>query len=174
MVQLNGKHLGSFAIERSIRQGCPLCPLLYILALEPLLHRRKDAKANPGLIGITFVSRGRARVSAFADDITVFVSLRSDIRAVKKAVAKYEEVARAKVNFDKSEGLQLGAGRGGVPLPGPFRWSDGPVRILGVWFRGDLQLKRNWSEVKTKVEAQVATWLRRRLSLKCRAEAGAV
>ena len=40
---------------------------------------------------------------------------------MKKAVARYEEVAGAKINFDKSEGPWLGAWRGGVPLPGPFR-----------------------------------------------------
>ena len=52
------------------------------------------------------------RVSAFADDITVFVSRRLDIKAVKKAVSEYERNAGAKVNSDKSEGLRLGAWRG--------------------------------------------------------------
>ena len=66
--------------------------------------------------------------------------------------------------------MQLGAWRGSVPLPGPFRWSDGPVRILGVWFGPGLQLERNWLEVRTKVEAQVVAWLRRRLTLKGRVE----
>ena len=93
---------------------------------------------------------------------------------MKKAVSEYERIAGAKVNFDKSEGLRLGAWRGSDTLPGPFRWSDGPVRILGVWFGPDLQLERNWSEVQAKVNAQVATWLSRRLSLKGRAEACAV
>ena len=50
-----------------------------------------------------------ARVSEFADDITVFVPRCLDIKAVKKAVAEYERIARAKFNFDKSEGLRLGA-----------------------------------------------------------------
>ena len=49
--------------------------LHYILALEPLLRRLRDEKANPVLIG---VPRVRARVSAFTDDITVFVSRCSD------------------------------------------------------------------------------------------------
>ena len=73
-----------------------------------------------------------------------------------------------KVNFDKSEGLRLGAWKGSNTLPGPFRWSDGPICILGVWFGPDLQLERNWSEVQTKVNAQVEIWLSRRLSLKGR------
>ena len=132
-MQVNGRRSGVIAIERSVRQGCPLSPPLYVLALEPLLRR----------------------VSAFADDVTVFVSRRQDIEAVKEAVVEYERIAGVKVNFDKSEGLRLGAWRGSNTLPGPFSWSDGPIRILGVWFGPDLQLERNWSEVHAKVNAQV-------------------
>ena len=62
----------------------------------------------------------------------------------------------------------------GSVLRGPFRWSDGPIRILGVWFGPDLQLERNWSEVQAQVNAPVGIWLSRRLSLKGRAEACAV
>ena len=102
---------------------------------------------------------------------SVFVSRLQDKEAVKEAVVEYERIAGAKVNFDKSEGLRLGAWRGSNTLPGPFRWSDGPIRILGVWFGPDLQLEWNWSEVHAKVNAQVGIWLLRRVSLKGRAEA---
>ena len=134
----------------------------------------RDRTTNPALLGVLFAGPLTARVSAFADDITVFVSCRLDIKAVKKAVSEYERIAGAKVNFDESEGLRLGAWRGSSTLPGPFRWSDGPVRLLGVWFRPDLQLERNWSEIQAKVNAQVGIWLSRRLSLKGRAKACAV
>ena len=123
----------------------PLSPLLYVLVLEPLLRRLRDRTTNPALRGVPFAGLLTARVSAFADDITVFVSRRLDIKAVKKAVSEYERIAGAKVNFDKSEGLRLGAWRGSNTRPGPFRWSVGPVRILGVWFGPDLQLERNWN-----------------------------
>ena len=59
----------------------------------------------------------------------------------------------------------MGAGRGSVPQPVSFRWSDGFIRI----FWSDVQLERNWSEVQAKIDAQVGTWLQRRLSLKSRA-----
>ena len=161
VVQVNGKCSGAFAIEQSFWQGCSLSPLLYVLSLEPLLHRLTDGGASPVLRGIPI-----AKVSANANDITVFVSHRLDIKAVKKAVARYDQIAGAKINFDKSEGLRLSAWRVGVPLPETFLWSDGPVRILEVWFGPDLQVERNWSEVQAKVDAQLCTWLRRRLSLK--------
>ena len=69
----------------------------------------------------------------FAYNITVFVSRFLDIEAVKKAVAGYEWTAGAKANFDKSEGFRVGAWTGSDILPGPFRWSDKPIRILEVW-----------------------------------------
>ena len=39
---------------------------------------------------------------------------------LKEVAKRYEEVASAKISFDKSEGLQLGAWRDGIPLQGPF------------------------------------------------------
>ena len=141
VVQVNGRRSRAFAIERSVWQGCPLSPLLYVLALAPLLCRLRDEGTNPALRDIPFDGLLTARVSAFTDDITVFVSRLLDIKSVKKVVGKYEQIARAKVNFDKSECLRLGAWRGSNTLPRPFCWSDGPVRILEVWFGPDLQLE---------------------------------
>ena len=134
VVLVNGRRSEAFVIEHSVRQGCPLSPLLYVLALKPLLRRFRDGGTNPALLGILFAGPLSARVSAFADDIPVFVSRCLDIKDVKKVVVEYERIAGAKVNFDKSEGLRLGAWRVSNTHPGPFRWSDGPIHILGVWF----------------------------------------
>lgn len=62
-----------------------------------------------------------------------------------------------------SSGLPLGACKC-VALPGPSSWTDGPVRIPGVWFEQGLQLVKNWS--KAELGAAVWTWVRRRLTLK--------
>ena len=72
----------------------------------------------------TFPGPLTVRVSAFADDITVFVSHRLNIKALKKAVSEYEQIAGAKVNFDKSEGLRLSAWRGSDILP--LEWQTHP------------------------------------------------
>ena len=71
-------------------------------------------------------------------------------------------------NFNKGESLWLGAWRGGGPLPGPFHDSEGPAHFIGVWLRPDRLLEGNWSDLQVEVEAQVGTWLRRRLYLKSR------
>ena len=168
VVQINDRRSEEFVIGRSVRHSFSLSPFLFVLALVSLLCSLRDGAVNPALRGVPLAGCLRAKVSAYADDITVFVSRWSDIEAVKKAVERHEEVACANINFDKSDWLS--AWRGGVPLLGPFCWSDGPVHIFGVWFGPGLQLERNWSEVRAKVEVQVGTWHRRCLSLNSRAE----
>ena len=144
VVQVNGRRSGVIAIELSIRQVCPLSPLLYVLALEPLLRRLRDEGTGPALRGIPFVGRLMARVSAFADVVTVFVSRLQDIEAVKEAVVEYERIAGAKVNFDKSEGLRLG----GVAIlfQGPSAGVTDPSASLGC----GLVPTSNWSEIGRK------------------------
>ena len=73
VIQVNGRRSEAFVIERSVRQGCPLSPLLYVLALEPLLRRLRDEGTNQALRGILFAGPLSARVSAFADDTTVCI-----------------------------------------------------------------------------------------------------
>ena len=141
VMQVNRRHSRAFTIERSVRQGCPLSPLLHIIALEPLLCRLRDEEENLALYSVPFPGPLTARVSAFANDITVFVSCRQDVEAVKKAVGRYKRIAGAKFNFDKTEGLRLCDWRGSNTLPKPFRWSDGPIHIFRVWFEPNLQLE---------------------------------
>ena len=74
------------------------------------------------------------KASAYADYITVFVSHRLDIKAVKKTAARYEHIVGAKINFDESEGLWLGAWKGSVSLERRTRSG----------------LASNWSEIGRK------------------------
>ena len=76
VLQMNGESSESFALKRSVRQGCTLLPLLYVLALEPLLRKLRDKKANPALRGVLFAGRVRTKVSGYSNNITVFVSRR--------------------------------------------------------------------------------------------------
>ena len=110
-VQVKGRCSTAFAIERSVRQGCPLSPLLYVLALEPLLHRLRDEETNLALRGVPFAGSLTARVSAFADDITSLCIPPPGYRGCEEGGWR----VRAKVNFEKSEGLRIGAG--GVVIP---------------------------------------------------------
>lgn len=53
--------------------------LLYVLALEPLLHKLRHEEASPVLRGVTLPDGSRARVSIFTNGITVIMSCFRDI-----------------------------------------------------------------------------------------------
>ena len=64
VVQVNEQCLEALAIEWSIQQGRPLS-LLYVLALEPLLHRLRNEVVNPALHRVPFASSLRAYTENF-------------------------------------------------------------------------------------------------------------
>ena len=72
VVQVNGKHSGSFAIEW-------LSPLLcvLVLVLEPLVQKLRDKGSGLVLHGVPFASGFTAKVSVYIDDITVFMVAKS-------------------------------------------------------------------------------------------------
>ena len=118
-----------FTLTRSIRQGYPLSPMLYILALELFLRK---LKANPALRSLTLPGSCEvARYTAYADNVSVLVTSSVDVDEVSKEIGRYEAVTGAKINREKSVGLRLGSWRG-CNLPGPFIVKDGPCKILGV------------------------------------------
>lgn len=51
------------------------------------------------------------------------------------------------INFNKVSGLQLDS------------WKGVTLYILGVWFKLDIQLGKNWLEVHAKVGELVWAWL---------------
>lgn len=94
-----------------------------------------------------------------------------DVCKIGKAIEVYEKVVGAKIDLDKSIGLQLCIWWGAMPSDSIVgRWTDGSIKLLGVWFGSDLQLEKNWSEATSKVASLVQTWSGRCLSLKGRVD----
>ena len=56
----------SFVVSRSVRQGCSLSPLLYILCMEPFAHK---IRTEPNIMGLQLPgSREEVRISQYAHD----------------------------------------------------------------------------------------------------------
>lgn len=64
---LNGRPV---PVQRGIRQGCPLSEMLYVLAIEPLLNELRQGLTGLTLLGVEGL---RASLSAYADNVTVFI-----------------------------------------------------------------------------------------------------
>jgi hypothetical protein len=126
-------------IDRGVKQGCPLSPLLFLLAFDPLLN---ELRRLPNL-----------RTFAFADDLAIATS--DDIKHIYPAlslISSFSEVSGLGINKDKSIVLTTSppschsAIRSAL-LRSP--WPDLPLRDrgthLGVSIGSDVTLEDIWA-----------------------------
>ncbi|XP_042488549.1 uncharacterized protein LOC122068701 [Macadamia integrifolia] len=178
-VLLNGGPIGYFGVERGLRQGDPLSPLLFILAEEVLcrgLHLLvADMKIQPlkGPRGVITPAH-----SLFADDIFIFAN--ASIRYVKNLksfLSKYQEFSGQKINLEKSkifwgdissQRKQAIVEELGIPL------CMFPTRYLGVEiFKGRIK-KESVMPIMDRVKDRLSGWKGKLLSLTGRVELGEV
>ena len=64
----------SFPVRRGVRQGCPLSPLIFTLVIDPFLRATLN---SPRIFGLPVPGAGVLCVSAYADDVTLFLQCRA-------------------------------------------------------------------------------------------------
>ena len=95
-ILLNGGLGRPFKHRRGLRQGDPLSPMLFILALEPL-QRLFDQATQQEVISALKIRSARIRASFYADDAALFVNpIKEDISAIHH-ILKLFEIGRAHV-----------------------------------------------------------------------------
>ncbi|KAJ3609635.1 hypothetical protein NHX12_024154 [Muraenolepis orangiensis] len=109
-------------VQRGIRQGCPISGQLYSLATEPLLCRLRSQLSGLSLPASCGLER-LPTLSAYADDVRIFVSSQRDVKRLQDTLSLYERASSARANWAKSSALLLGHWREQVVprLPGGFQ-----------------------------------------------------
>lgn len=156
MVKVGGGLSAPKPVTRGIRQGCPISGQLYSLIIETLLCRLRR-NLNGTLIPHV---NGHSKVvlSAYADDITVFITGQEDIEILTKTIKLYEKASSAKVNWKKSEGFMIGKLENFPKLPGGLQWRRDGLRILSVFFGNEQFQKKNCEGLTEKVSARLSKW----------------
>jgi len=99
---LNGVPRGKFCHARGVRQGDPLSPMLFILAMDPLQRLLDLATSHNVLTQLPLVA-AKWRTSMYADDAAIFVNpKKEDIDAVKFILETFGKVSGLCINMDKS------------------------------------------------------------------------
>ncbi|KAI4883755.1 hypothetical protein NFI96_007667 [Prochilodus magdalenae] len=156
LLKVGGGLSAPFKMGRGIRQGCPLSGALYSLAIEPLLHRLRAELQGFSMRGL----QERVALSAYADDITVFLKSQADVHALLRVLGLYMGASSARVNWAKCESFLLGQWeRTGPPfLPAGLQWGREGLKYLGVFLGTPLFQKKNWDGVVEKVCAKLSKW----------------
>lgn len=117
-VNINGHLSASFTQQRGLRQGDPISPILFNLALEPLL---RAILADDSFQGISLNTVASENISlptlpplkclAYADDVMIFLSTPSDLHRLQLHLSKYQSASNAKLNPHKSQAISLSGNR---------------------------------------------------------------
>jgi hypothetical protein len=102
MVMLNGVPLHPIQHGRGLRQGDPLSPLLFILAID-LLNQLLQLATDRGLLSPLYGSTARFRLSMYADDAVIFIRpTKDDVNNLRDLLANFRVVTGLQTNLQKT------------------------------------------------------------------------
>ena len=101
----NGKYSQLFPLGRGCRQGDPLSPYIFILAVEPLASAIRNA---PDITGIT-IGRYEYKVGQYADDTFILLNgSEYSLKSTLHLLTSFGEVSGLCMNVDKTQAAWIG------------------------------------------------------------------
>ena len=169
-VLINGRPQGGWIHpQRGIRQGCPLAPLLFILAADTLVMCTKRLCIRGYLAGFQTMGRpGGIPLLQYADDTTFFI-LGSIVAAhhIATMIDIFSDFSGLQLNKSTSSviGIKLYAAevaRVSAVLATPV--ASFPIRYLGLPLAEGRLRAHDWQPVMEKIETRLGGWQARLLS----------
>lgn len=153
-----------FSPKKGVRQGCPLSPYLFILAVETL----SCAIRNSELIRGIRMNDSEIKITQLADDTTCFVKDKLSLRHLLALFKQFELCAGLKMNVEKTKAKVLGPEA--MPRDNLYGldWTEDAIHTLGVTISTDennhylLNYKKRLKNMKNLLSG----WKCRKLSLK--------
>jgi len=170
-VKCNGHVSNYFGIKNSVRQGCPISALLFVISAEPMA---RAMKANKAIKGIQIRNTDKeSLIYQHADDTTLTICDINSVYSAFDEFDKYSLASGAKINKNKSEILCLGNSSLDESILKEIEVSkcNEIIQVLGV-FLGNDQNKcddLNWTGKITNIKKILNMWKQRHLNIQGRA-----
>ena len=131
-VLTNGLRSEYFNTHRGVMQGCPLSPLLFALAIEPLAEA---IRATPT---IRSLENGQLchKITLYADDVLILLTHpETSVPGLIDVIDRFSCFSGYKINLAKSEAMPLGTlSKIPTTVPAfPFKWSPNGFVYLGIF-----------------------------------------
>ena len=156
-VMVNGAFTASFDIMRSVRQGCPLSMILYVICLEPLIFK---INKNQNIKSIKIPNCiYEIKSIQHADDMTDIVINDASYRELKSENEEYSKVSGSKINPNKTEILKFGNFQNL-----PEQYVKDHIKVLGIYL-GKNDLNLNFRNRLEKLEKTIQKWTKFKLNI---------
>lgn len=162
---INDNLTKSFKIEKGTRQGCPLSPLLFIMVLEVIANRIREADNVRGIR----IGKKEFKLKAYADDLVLTVE--NPVDSAGRVIELLEDFGRLsgfrlnrkktkslvknmteqdKTNLEEKTGIQI----------------VNKVKYLGIWLspKNINLVEDNYNKVWQDIRKDIDTWHRLKLS----------
>lgn len=152
-------------VRTSVRQGCPMSPLLFNLYLELFCLSVLNSKDCRGFR----LENAEVKVISYADDVAVFSSDKKSVSAAVSLAKAFCDATGAAINWDKCRGFWHGAW---ATTPSEYEgvsWDRVPCAYLGVPLNCYRSSKTFWSGVAADLDSRASRWKHRDLSIFARA-----
>ena len=159
----NGTTSDYFTLARGVRQGDPLSPYLFVVAVEVLAIA---VRQNSAIKGIS-IGKEETKLLQYADDMTAVLSDINSARVLFKLLDDFHKLSGLKINPTKTEGMWIGSSRGNETKPFGIKWPDEPIKALGVYYSYDSKLlhEKNFIEKLDSIKKLINIWSSRGLSI---------
>lgn len=152
-------------VQRSVRQGCPLSPLLFCIYIESLcltIMRNETVKGFQ-------LHAAEVRVLAYADDIAIFCVDQESVAQVVNLVKWFCHVSGCAVNWDKCLGIWHGEWSTTPAVFKNIKWVTTPVKYLGVPLEYYSDSDPYWRKQAVELREKAEKWKGTNLSIFARA-----
>ncbi|KAL9966977.1 hypothetical protein ACROYT_G025128 [Oculina patagonica] len=158
----NGFSSVHFHVKRGVRQGDPLSPYLFIIALEILAINIRSSK---NIKGFKLSDNEEIKLTIFADDLTTFLKDKQSFENLLKMLRDFGCCSGLKVNNGKLEALHLGDSS--IKLDIGIKNMDKPLKKLGIFFSYDKKqaVKLNFDSILDSLKKTLNLWKWRHLTI---------
>ena len=159
----NGLCSDYFELTRGVRQGDPLSPYLFLLAVETLAIAIRASEEIKGIV----INQEETKLLQYADDTTAVLADLESAQKLFQLLDKFKELSGLKVNSSKTEGMWIGSLKNSENKPLGIKWPTEPIKALGVFFTYDHKLShsKNFSEKIVDIKKLINIWSSRGLSV---------
>ena len=153
-----------FEITRGVRQGCPLSPSLFILAVELLALKIRQ---NRNCAGIYLPNNQEVKISQFADDTTIITNNTDSLKSHLQTIEWFGTVSGLKLNKKKTKAMWLGTMKHSNSNILEFKSTKNPIKVLGTFlsYNQNKNIEENFLNRIRKLKTKLHLWLSRDLTL---------